>query len=274
MKKQDIKVNLHTHTNFCDGKNTPEELVREAIALGMDTLGFSGHSHTPFDAGYTMSQKGTEQYCKEILRLKEQYADKIDLLLGIEQDVFAPLAPQSFDFCIGSVHYVCLEGEYVSVDDTLEIAEKGVADFCEGDWYRFTRAYYETVATVIEKTGCDIVGHFDLVAKFNERYPRFDESNPRYLHPAMEALDALLEKNAVFEINTGAMAKGYRRLPYPAPIFLHRIAERQGRVTLSSDAHDRSTLLYGFSDACRILRSCGISRVSVMEKNGWRELGI
>ena len=274
MKIQDIKVNLHTHTSYCDGNNAPEELVREAIALGMDTLGFSGHSYTPFDAGYTMSQEGTEQYCRDILRLKEQYADRINLLLGIEQDIFAPIAPQRFDFCIGSVHYVCLDGEYVSVDDTLEIAERGVADHCGGDWYRFTKAYYETVATVVDKTGCDIVGHFDLVAKFNEKYPRFDESNPRYLHPAMEALDALLENNAVFEINTGAMAKGYRRLPYPAPIFLHRIAEKQGRVTLSSDAHDLSKLLFGFSEACRILRACGISRVLVMGKGGWQELGI
>lgn len=274
MKKRDIKVNLHTHTCYCDGKNTPEELVLEAIRLGMDTLGFSGHSHTPFDAGYTMSQEGTDQYCKEILALKEKYADRIDLLLGIEQDVFAPLAPQRFDFCIGSAHYVCLDGEHVSVDDTFEIAQRGVKEHCGGDWYRFTKAYYDAVATVVDRTGCDVVGHFDLVAKFNERYPCFDETSPRYLHPAMEALDALLEKNAVFEINTGAVARGYRRLPYPIPLFLHRIAEKRGRVTLSSDAHDKAHLLFGFEQACRILRSCGISRVQVMKKDGWRELGI
>ena len=36
--------NYHTHTTYCDGKSTPEEIVLEAIRFGMDTIGFSGHS--------------------------------------------------------------------------------------------------------------------------------------------------------------------------------------------------------------------------------------
>lgn len=274
MKTCDIKANLHTHTSFCDGNDMPEVLVRAAIELGMETLGFSGHCYTPFDSDYTMSPEGTEQYCREILRLKEQYANQIDLLLGIEQDLCAPIAPQAFDFRIGSVHYVSANGEYLSVDHTFEISENAVTTHFGGDWYRFTRAYFETVADRMDRFPCDIVGHFDLVSKFNEKFPRFDERSPRYLHPAMEALDALLDKNIVFEINTGAIARGYRRLPYPAPVFLHRIAERRGRITLSSDSHDRENLLYGFSDACKILRACGISSVWVMGKSGWREVGI
>ena len=130
------------------------------------------------------------------------------------------------------------------------------------------------MATVAERTACDIVGHFDLVSKFNERFPRFEESDPRYLHPALEALDALLGQDAVLEVNTGAMARGYRRLPYPAPIFLHRIAEKRGNVMLSSDAHDKDALLFGFSDATRILRSCGITKVLVARGDAWDEVGI
>ena len=130
------------------------------------------------------------------------------------------------------------------------------------------------MATVKEKTECDVVGHFDLVSKFNERFPRFDESDPRYLHPAMEALDALLDRDAVLEVNTGAIARGYRRAAYPAPLFLHRIAERRGNVTLSSDAHDKENLLYAFPETCKILRASGLTRVLVRTKNGWDEIGI
>ena len=39
----------HTHTTFCDGKDSPEELVLEAIRLGCPEIGFSGHAHTAFD---------------------------------------------------------------------------------------------------------------------------------------------------------------------------------------------------------------------------------
>ena len=39
-----IKSNVHTHTVFCDGADTPERMVLAAISAGMDTLGFSHHS--------------------------------------------------------------------------------------------------------------------------------------------------------------------------------------------------------------------------------------
>lgn len=35
--------NLHTHTIFCDGKNTPEEMVLGAINNNFNSLGFSSH---------------------------------------------------------------------------------------------------------------------------------------------------------------------------------------------------------------------------------------
>ena len=274
MKKTDIKSNLHTHTVFCDGNHTPEEVVLSAIEKGMDTLGFSGHSYIPNESDWTMSPKTTEEYFNEILRLKQQYADRICILLGLEQDILSEKASRELDFCIGSVHSVKADGEYWSVDNDFEITENAVRAHFGGDWYRFARAYFETVATVAEQTDCDVVGHFDLVSKFNERYPRFDESDPRYLHPAMEALDALLDRDAVLEVNTGAISRGYRRLPYPAPVFLHRIAERRGSVTLTSDSHDKETLLYAFPEACKVLRASGISQVLVRSKSGWNEVGI
>lgn len=274
MKKQLIKTNLHTHTSFCDGKHTPEEIVLSAIEKGMDTIGFSGHSYVRFDNDWTMTPKSAEEYFDEVLRLKQQYADRICILLGVEQDILSEKPSRELDFSIGSVHYVEADGEHFSVDHTFEIAENAVNAHFKGDWYRYARTYFETVATVKEKTECDVVGHFDLVSKFNERFPRFDESDPRYLHPAMEALDALLDRDAVLEVNTGAIARGYRRAAYPAPLFLHRIAERRGNVTLSSDAHDKENLLYAFPEACKILRASGLTRVLVRTKNGWDEIGI
>ena len=67
-----ILADFHTHTTYCDGKNTPEEMVRAAIAKGMTKIGFSGHSHTAFDESYCMSTEGTEAYRQEIAALKEK----------------------------------------------------------------------------------------------------------------------------------------------------------------------------------------------------------
>ena len=54
-----IKSNLHTHTTFCDGVDTPEEMVQAALGLRMDTIGFSGHSFTPIDTSYCMTERAT-----------------------------------------------------------------------------------------------------------------------------------------------------------------------------------------------------------------------
>ena len=52
----------------------------------------------------------------------------------------------------------------------------------------------------------------------------------------------------LFEINTGAMARGYRTTPYPGPILRRAIARKGGTFILSSDCHRKEQLLYGLED--------------------------
>ena len=87
--------NLHTHSTFCDGRNTPEEIVLAAIDKGFSSIGFSGHGYTPYDLRYCM--KDTEGYIAEINRLKTKYQGRIKILLGIEEDAFAPAYRKNFD---------------------------------------------------------------------------------------------------------------------------------------------------------------------------------
>ena len=265
------KCNLHTHTCFCDGKNTPREMVLSAIDQGMETLGFSGHSYTPFCLSATMLPEEEALYRKEVLALKEEFADQICILLGIEQDICSAPIREKYDFVIGSVHYLHVNGEYCEVDESAQRQCSVVQRHFGGDFYRFVSAYYEAVAQVADKTECDIVGHFDLVTKFNEGNRYFDESDPRYLKAALDALDVLLEKDVLFEINTGAISRGYRRTPYPGPILLHRIAEKRGRVTFSADAHAKEGLLCGFEDSLKLARSAGLGSITMRTKEGWRE---
>lgn len=41
-----IKADFHTHSTYCDGKNTLEEMLDAAIYKKMAAIGFSGHSHS------------------------------------------------------------------------------------------------------------------------------------------------------------------------------------------------------------------------------------
>jgi histidinol-phosphatase (PHP family) len=258
--------NYHTHTRFCDGANTAEEMVVAALELGCPELGFSGHSYLPFDPDWTMSPAQTEAYRKEVLRLRDVYRDRISVRLGLELDTCsAPVNPSDYDYLIGAVHCIFKDGHYISVDYGAKELKKAIQDFYDGDIYAFAEDYYREEALVYEKTACTIVAHFDLVTKFMEAGLPLDCAHPRYRAAADAALDALLKAPVLFEINTGAMSRGYRTTPYPDEFTLSRIAEKGGRVILSSDSHAADTLLFGFEDAMQLVKKHHLNLVSRLD---------
>jgi len=243
-----ITRDLHVHTVFSDGKSTPEQVVLSAIEKGLLTLGFSDHSYTPFDKGYCLKKEKISDYINEISSLKEKYRDKIELLCGIEQDYYSSPSPEGLDFVIGSVHYIKIGNDYVPVDNTPEHLNAAAEKYFGGDIYALTEEYYRLVGMVAEKTNADIIGHFDLITKFNEKEKLFDQSHPRYIAAWKGAADRLLKANIPFEINTGAISRGYRTTPYPEKSIVEHIKQKGGRLILSSDSHHADTLAFKFDE--------------------------
>ena len=239
-------TDLHVHTNFSDGNHTPRQMVEAALEKGMATLGFSDHSYTSFDLSCCIPLDKLPEYRSCIQALKAEYRDRIRILLGIEQDLYSDFPAEGYDYIIGSVHCIQAEGEYITVDFTPEILVDAVNTHFGGDIYGLIERYYDAVSQVVEKTGADIIGHFDLVTKFNEGGRLFDENHPRYVAAWQAAADQLLETGKPFEINTGAISRGYRREPYPAKPIRDYIRAKGGRFILSSDCHSRDNLCFGF----------------------------
>lgn len=237
---------LHVHTTFSDGRNTPEEMVRAAIAKGMTTLGFSDHSYTAFDQRYCIQKVEIEKYRAAIAALKEKYAGQIQILCGIEQDFYSEESTDGCDYVIGSVHYIRCGCEYIPVDEAPELLPDAARRHFGGDLYALIEAYYDTVSQVAEKTGANIIGHFDIITKFNENGVLFDEAHPRYIAAWQAAADRLLEAGVPFEINTGAISRGYRTTPYPAAPIREYLAARGAEFVYSSDSHRADTLCFGF----------------------------
>ena len=97
----------HVHTQFCDGRSSAEEMVLAAIENGFDSLGFSSHSNLPSRPElYGMKKENVEPYCREVLRLKEVYKDKINIILGIEQDSFGDGRNQDAADCFTEFNYL------------------------------------------------------------------------------------------------------------------------------------------------------------------------
>lgn len=268
------KMNFHTHTTFCDGKNSPESMVLAAMDKGFTALGFSGHSYTYFDESYCMSKEGVKKYQKEIQRLKETYADRISIYCGVEQDFYSQEAISSFEYAIGSVHYIKQDGQFLPVDEGADITKKNIQEFFGGDPYAYAKVYFETVAEVLKKTRADIIGHFDLLTKFNENSVFFDTKDRRYHGYGISAIEALISYDKPFEINTGAIYRGLRSEAYPSIDFLEEIKKQGGKILFSSDSHDSKSLGYYFYEVGKLVLEIGFSSVLIWTPQGFEEKGL
>ena len=265
-----LREDFHVHTTLCDGKDTPAAMAAAALAQGLTALGFSGHAHTSFDESWCMSVENTRLYRAEIARLREEYRDRLPIWCGIEQDLYAD-PPEGYDYVIGSVHYVLADGVYLPVDESADCLRKAANEHFGGDPIAFCEAYYDAVGAVAEETCCDIIGHFDLVTKFNETGALFDEGDPRYIAAWQRAAGRLLAANVPFEINTGAISRGCRTAPYPAEPILLWLRDRGASFVLSGDSHSAGALCCDFERQEHRLAALGITPVRFRPKGAKTE---
>lgn len=268
-----INSEVHIHTTFCDGKSTAEEFVLAAIEKGYDTLGFSAHSYTPFDLDFCIpSEEDTIKYINEIKRLQVKYADKIDILLGCEVDYFSNIDLAPYEYIIGSLHYIQKDGVIINIDGKSRAFEKYTKELYGGDFYAACRDYYELLTDVVKKTHADIIGHFDIVTKFNENFVLFDETDKRYINAAYEAAEVLIKEGKPFEMNSGAVCRKYKTAPYPAKSILKFLHDHGAEIMFSSDSHTTDTLGFIFDDMVELAKSCGYKYAKILKKSGFEDI--
>ncbi len=263
-----ILANYHTHSTFCDGSNTPEEMAEEALRRGFRTLGFSGHMdpdvHMDFPA-----------YVQEIRRLQEKYKGQLEILLGVELDnVYDPHCAPEAEYLIGSTHFLDvppIDGEYCSVDSSPENLRKLCNTYFGGDYYALSAAYYALEAEVGTRLQPTFVGHFDLITRFNDLPAAegghfLDEEEPRYYEPAMKAMEKLVSEGLPFEINCGAVNRNRKRYFYPHPRLLRHLHEIGGEILISADAHQRELLDGAFPEAAAAAREAGFDSILLLTR--------
>lgn len=269
MAKEYLLSSVHVHSKLCDGKNTLEELAVTAWKQGLQTLGFSGHSHTPHDIEYCMTNARTQLYRAQVAKLKERYTGKLDILCGLEWDLLSDDDPAAYDYWIGSTHYVQgpRTGKYYEIDwREADLAACIQEDF-DGDGLAVVEAYFANVAAVAAKEPT-ILGHFDLIKKVNAGNKFFDENDERYTAAADKALRTAAEHHCVLEVNTGAVYRGFRKDFFPSPALLKDWLALGGDVVITADAHDARALTFGFEEAAAQLRELGYQRVLVLGRDG------
>ncbi len=268
------KQNLHVHSIYCDGKDTPEEMIEAAIAAGFDSLGFSIHSYMSYSKSGQLSVEKQAKYDVEIERLKVKYRDTLPIYRGVEFDIHADSRWQEYDYTIAGVHYLHTREGLVSFDTKLEKTLAYVDKYFGGDSVKFTKAYYDTLATAPEHGQFDIIGHFDLVTKNNELHHFIVTDTKEYRHFVATAVDALKGKIPFFEVNTGAMARGYRTTPYPSLEIVRLMREQGFGAVISSDCHDRRYIDHGYAEAAELLRAGGYKTKFIFNGKDFEEVAL
>jgi len=259
-----MTANYHTHSTFCDGKNTPEEIVIAALEKNMSAIGFSGHGYTDYDLRYCM--KDTQAYIAEINRLKKKYSTDIQIYLGVEEDAFCLTDRKQFDYIIGSCHYFHVNGTYYPIDSNYDYFKKCLEVF-NYDVIAMAHSYYGVFCDYISARKPDIIGHYDLITKFDELDTSLFLENKAYNAIAEEYTRKICRVGSLFEVNTGAILRGFRTSPYPAENLLHILKRENCGLILSSDSHSIETLDFGFDEVRKYLKHIGFRYVYSLYNN-------
>ena len=271
-----FKQNLHTHTTWCDGKATPREMINKALEIGLDSIGFSSHSHMSYSDFLPMvTHESTEAYKREIRALKDEYREKIEIYLGLEFDVFSDADVSGLDYLIGGVHSIrSRDGRLIDFDGSETFFRQTIDECCGGDGMELARRYYEAVAELPTHANCDIIAHYDLVTKHAERVRFFDDESAEYKRYALDAVHAIAGKIPYFEVNVGGVSRGYKSVPYPAPFIVREMLACGMGAVIGTDCH-KPELLYSSVDAgLELLRSVGAREVFVLREGGFEPIKI
>ena len=264
---------FHTHTTYCDGKNTAEEMLKAAIDKGLKYYGFSSHAHLGCDEAWNMSHASQEEYIQEILSLKEKYKGQITVLLGCEYDMLSDNDLSKFDYVIGSCHSIMKDGNYISVDHSEENLVRCVMQYYGGDFYALVKDYYELLATAADKEEITFIGHFDIISKYNIGYKYFSEDDPRYEEPMLKALNQLVKSGKPFELNTKLVFYTNPADPLPSTHkWVKAVSERGGKILINSDAHTSQRITDSFSDAQELIKQYGFTSSLILTPNGFKEV--
>jgi histidinol-phosphatase (PHP family) len=226
-----------------------EDYCKAALEKGFKALGFSDHApiykKTGIRSSWNMAEERLGDYLREAAALKKRWEGKLEIYTGLEVDFFegqmgpadsdyAELKQQGLlDYILGSVHFV---HPHLEVDNRADAVKEGIEKYFQGKGEAVAALYWEKVLKMLQAGGMDLVGHLDLVRKNNGTLHFFDPEGAAYRQGWTAAI-AAIPPDALVEINTGGVNRGFLSEPYPAPELIAACKERSLRLIPSSDAH-------------------------------------
>lgn len=275
------KYNLHQHSLFSDGKESPEAYADKAVALGFSTIGFTEHSPLPFSNPFSLAEEELDNYVAAIKQLQKKYKGKLNIFRALEMDYIPGMSTDfnywkqrcKTDYLIGSVHLVKPEDTdelWFTDGPDYRIYDEGIQKYFDGDIKKAVKTFYHQTNQMIESQDFDIVGHVDKIKMHNQnRF--FSEDEKWYQDLVDETLELIRKKKLIVEVNTRGLYKKRSDSLFPDNGTLQKVKDLNIPVVITSDAHHSSEIGNLFDYAKRRLWDFGFRELMYFEKGKWNE---
>lgn len=198
---------LHNHSTFSDGSNTCEEMVRQAISLGLQRIGLVEHvwRKSEWVLDFIDSTNG----------LKEKYEGVIQIVTGLEAKALTCAGEldlndkwrDKVDYILGSIHRIpSRSNQFYSSKDNLLIRSKVYED------------WLLTIEGLLKNDSVDIVAHpaaelipykiplsnetIKMLCHLGKRFGKVFEVNIKHQVPVQEFLTYLIDMDIPLSIGS------------------------------------------------------------------------
>jgi DNA polymerase (family 10) len=230
----DIKGELHCHTTASDGRQTIEEMARQALANGYEYIAITDHSAT-HGFGNDVSPEALVEHMAAVRRVNEEI-DGITVLAGTEVNILTDGAPDYADELLAQLDWVV-----GSLHTSFRLSEKEQT---------------ERMIAAMKHPLIDVIGH--PTGRLIER------RNP-YPLDIDRVIEAAVETGTFLEINASPHRRDLNE------INARKAVEAGVRITIDSDAHGIETLAnirYGVATA----RRAWMTKENVVNTRPWAEV--
>ena len=249
-------VDNHVHSKFSpDSDMSIDFICNRGIELGFNAIAITDHmDHDFLDGSYSFEP---HLYHKTLFAAKEQFNDKIKLIVGVEEGYQPHVIDQIIsDFSIIKPDFIiCTNHSVDGIDLSLPNFYIGKSRV-----QAFTR-YLETILeSILKMPSFDTIAHIGYI----RRYAPYGENSLTYLEfkDYFDAIfKALIEKGKAFEINTSGV-NSYGFLMPETDIIKAYIDLGGELITLGSDAHLPSGIGFKFNYVVDILKGFGLKHLT------------
>lgn len=204
-------------------------------------------------------------------RIKVLKAAEFDWLRSYQEWSKNEVLDYPFDYTIGSVHFVPdIKGNYHIIDYTEKVFRQTVDTF--GGIRNLVEAYYREISAMATSgIPFNIVGHIDLIKKYNADQAYFSEDEDWYRDAVTQALKSISNTPMAIEINTAGWYKKCEA-QYPS-LWILKEAKRLGiPITLGSDGHRPEEIGRDLDKAIVAAKEAGYTSVVYFENRHMKEI--